>query len=171
MWTMITEPEDSEWEELADGRRVKRGPDGKIEDVILPSSVASQMGQMRYSKAARAEDDLEGLLLEAGFDQDHPAPVHIKLLAGQFAGGGTQAIGAAREFIRLTRPSTTEATLKPRAGEVCGLCGQYVLPRFKGKALEIWNHEVDRILAMIDKSDKEQGIVHKGREYDPDNLP
>jgi hypothetical protein len=98
---------------------LERDPEtGKIVHSHLSSEEASAMSRSRHAAADQRADDLSGLLEEAGYPDPDKAPVHIRLLAGQFSRGGAQAVGAAREFIRLTRSGPSQ----PGNSHLCPMC-------------------------------------------------
>jgi hypothetical protein len=119
--------QDDGWEEVGKGRKLKRGPDGKIEGHQLTAEAARSMqaGQGR-NKAAKYEQDVSQLLMEAGYLPEE-APAHLRHLATLAVSGRAGAVSAITRFIAETRADRPiEQEQPPEIGSVCPTCRQYV---------------------------------------------
>jgi hypothetical protein len=121
---------------MEEGRSVIRDPvTGKFTGATLDPETAAAMGKLSQAKKknARAGD----LLTEAGYDDDNPAPRHIKILAEIAAEKRAGSVPAMRDFLRLTRPEKDKAgsEVRPAVGEACQLCGQVVTELGEGQSL------------------------------------
>lgn len=83
------------------------------------------MAARRWEKPV--EENLTGLLEEAGYDDANPAPTLVRLMGEQIARGGSGAVAAAREFMRLTRQPNEQIVFKAEPGSVCPTCKQIVI--------------------------------------------
>lgn len=88
--------DEPEFEEIHEGRQVKRDSEGKFSEVVLSSEVAREMGsKSRISKVQAEQTELQRLLLaQAGFERIEDAPATYQVLVKQATGksGGTQAL-------------------------------------------------------------------------------
>ena len=140
-------------EKYPDGREIIRDESGKIVTTKLPKSVASRMGKVSGEKRVLVENDVDSLLRELGLDEES---VSARLLAEQFARGGSNAVGAARELFKMSRGAEYSPTasveaighyIPPRKGERCPRCGIYNL---SGDPL-VTQQNLIKLLKLFDK--------------------
>ena len=117
----------SDLEDIGIGRRVKRGPDGTFEKVVLDPEVAREMGKKSHSK--RRSETSDTLLEEAGYDPNK-APEHLRLLAEIAGSQRSGSVAALKDFRRLTREDEPAAPnkIELQIGELCAACGLRYYP-------------------------------------------
>ena len=114
-----------EWERLSDGRIIRRGPGGQIEETRLPPEVAREMGQAasrRRSKdfALRVQE-----ILTAYFGTETP-PQYARELAGLVAEGRAGAVSAHRALSEISPAKTGKPVeVDLQFGDVCPTCRQF----------------------------------------------
>lgn len=92
---------------------------GKIVKTELSAQASANMREIASQRrAAESSTEVDNLLRELGLESSPSA----KVLARNFAGGGSQSVAAARELFRLSNPKTDDAPLK--VGEACPRCGR-----------------------------------------------
>ncbi len=106
----------------------ERDEQGRIVKKELSSKSASEIASRSHQK--RNTEAGNRLLVEAGFDDDNPAPEHLAILADYGVSGKAGAVGALRDFRRLTGSAAGEdmpagAIVHP--GDICPTCKQYVM--------------------------------------------
>ncbi len=101
---------------------------GQIRSKTLDSQTAKEIGSLSHQP--RRTGKANRLLVEAGFDDDNPAPEHLAILADYGVSGKAGAVGALRDFRRLTGSAAGEdmpAAAMVHPGDICPTCKQYVM--------------------------------------------
>ncbi len=106
----------------------ERDEQGRIVKKELSSKSASEIASRSHQK--RNSEAGNRLLASEGFNADNPAPEHLAVLAEYAVGGKSGAVGALRDFRRLTGSAAGEdmpAAAMVHPGDICPTCKQYVM--------------------------------------------
>jgi hypothetical protein len=115
------------WEQTGDGRQVRRDTDGRIIDSRLDPETARAMQAGRgKNRNKQHQEDINQLLVEAGYTNPDDAPAHLRQLASMAASGRSGSVSALVAFIRHTRAGDVVEADVPELGSICPKCRQYV---------------------------------------------